>query len=68
MKYDQKIVNNLINENIFPLKVSSFKARRVIFDDKQFTTTHISQNKSFNLAQLIWLATLTHILNGYDIS
>ncbi len=29
---------------------------------------HILQNKTFNTLALIWLATLAHILNGYDIS
>ncbi len=55
MKTDQKIVNNLINENISPLRVSLahlIKTRWVIFDDKQFISQH-----TFNIIhQLIYVS------------
>ncbi len=60
MKTAQKIVNNLINENIFPLKISS---RYVIFGDNQFMSKH-----TFHIQKpSIGLPTLTNMLNGYDI-
>ncbi len=34
------IVNNLINENIFLLKIRSFKTGWVIFEDSQFMLNH----------------------------
>ncbi len=52
MKTVQKIVDNLINENIFPLKL--IKTRRVIFRDNQFMskyTFHL-QNSSIYLSLL----------------
>ncbi len=33
-----------------------------------YVRTHVSQNKTSNIYISIWLATLAHILNKYDIS
>ncbi len=48
----QKIVNNLINENIFSFKVSSLK-RCVIFGDNYYLSKHtfLTQNFSVYLFQ-----------------
>ncbi len=65
MKTAQKIVNNLINETIFPLKL--IKARWMIFVDNQFMSKHTFhiQNPSIHLFQLDFL--LVHMLNGNEI-
>ncbi len=54
MKTSQKIVNNLINENIFPFKGQLIKKRWAIFEDNQFMWKHISQNKYFNIPVSVW--------------
>ncbi len=64
METVQKIVNNLIFENIYSLKGQLIKTGRVIFEDKQFMSKQISQ-KSFKILISIWLVTL--LLNGYNI-
>ncbi len=64
MKTTQKIVNNSINDNIFPLNVSS---RWVIFGDNQFISKYVCHRLN-PLTYMIQFcnATHTHILNGYD--
>ncbi len=45
-----EIVNNLINENIFPLKVSSLRQNGDIWLKKTiYVKIRISQNKSFKI-------------------
>ncbi len=61
-----EIDNNLINDNIFPLKVNS---RCVIFGDNQCVPKckfHI-QNLLVCLFQLDTLLTLAHMLNEYEM-
>ncbi len=60
----QKIVNNLMNENIFPLQVSSL--RQVVWKPI-YVKTHISLTKSLNISVSIWLRTLGYMLNEYEI-
>ncbi len=35
-----KIVNNLMNEDIFPLKFSTLRQDKVVFGDKQLMSKH----------------------------
>ncbi len=57
-------INNLIKENILPLKVSSLKwdGWYQYLRITNYVKTHISGTKPVS----IWLATLAHILNGYE--
>ncbi len=64
MKTAQKIVNNLINENIFPLKFnSSIKRRWVIFEDNQFMSKHSFHR--INPSSFLFLFNLLHLLIFY---
>ncbi len=53
MNIAHKLVNNLINENIFSVKGHLINTRLVIFGDNPFmlkhTVTFISQSKYFNI-------------------
>ncbi len=53
MKTAPKVVNNLLNENIFPVKVSSLKQDGITNYAK-----YISHAKSFNIPVFIGLSTL----------
>ncbi len=68
LKLHCEIVNNLIDENISPFKCCFLSQDVWYLGIVNLSKTHISQNKSFNIDVSIWLATLTHIFNGYDIS
>ncbi len=68
MKTALKIVDNLIIENIFPLHVSSLRPDGWYLGIEIFVKIHILLNTSFNISISIELTTLSHILNGYDIS
>ncbi len=68
MKTAQKIINNLINENISPLNVSSLW-QNVIFGDNQFMskyTFHI-QITLPPIPVSIGLTIPVHMLNRYEI-
>ncbi len=52
MKTAPTISNNLINETIFPLKVSSLKTRWVIFWDNQFMLNTHSIEKILHYANI----------------
>ncbi len=49
MKTAQKIVNNLINGNIFTLNVNSLRQDRRYLGVTIYIKTHISDVKSFNI-------------------
>ncbi len=67
MKTAQKVVNNLMNENIFPLKVISIRQGGWYLGITNLVKTHFSHTKSFNIPVSIGRPTLAHMLNGYEI-
>ncbi len=67
MTTTQKIVNKVINENIFPLKVSWLRQDVWLLGTTNYIKTPISYTKSFNICVSIRLAILAHVLNGYEI-
>ncbi len=60
MKTAPKIVDNVINKNIFRLNASSLRHDGLYFVDKQkYVNPHISHTKSFNISFTI--AALAHV-------
>ncbi len=65
MKTEEKVVNNFIDENIFPRMVSSLGPDGWYLGI--YVKTYIPYTKSFNISVSIGLITLAHVLDGYEI-
>ncbi len=68
MKTAQIIVNNLIDENIFPLKATLLRQYGWYLGIHFYVKTHISHTKSFNIPVSVALATLVHVKCVWDMS